>query len=257
MPTKALNKELDKRKLSLVTASKVKGFLEQADTVCLPSWPEFMLNDEVANRNWAELNIRHANFQFALIEQDSQKWIAVGNSVPVYWPDVVEDLPDDGWDWALSTGMEDNSTPNLLCALAIQILPDYRGRGLSTLMIQIMKEIGKRFGYDQLIAPVRPSKKCDYPLLPMETYIEWSQGYLRFDPWLRVHERLGARMLKVCPQAMKITGSVQEWQDWTGMSFQASAEYIVPGALNPVTIDIDKDNGEYIEPNVWMVHTDD
>jgi len=31
--------------------------------------------------------------------------------------------------------------------------------------------------------------------------------------------------------------------------------YIVPGALVPVNIDRDADQGVYIEPYVWMIHT--
>ena len=33
-----------------------------------------------------------------------------------------------------------------------------------------------------------------------------------------------------------------------------SGEYVVPGALELVTIDRNVDRGTYVEPNVWMVH---
>jgi hypothetical protein len=150
--------------------------------------------------------------------------------------------------------MQAERPANLLCALAIQILPDYRGGGLSSVMIRVMQEIGLAHGLDKLVAPVRPNKKCDYPLIPMEAYIEWSKADQPFDPWLRVHHRLGARLLKVCPEAMRISGSLQSWQTWTGMSFQSSGEYIIPGALAPIKIDVENDSGEYIEANVWMLH---
>ena len=252
--TPELLAQLERLKLELVLASDQAGFLEKADVVSIPSWPEFMMNDAVANRYWRALNERHAAFQFALVERESGNWIAVGNSIPVHFSGPLENLPDKGWDWALLTGMESSETPNLLCALAIQILPDHRGGGLSTLMIKIMKAIGHAAGLDQLIAPVRPNKKCDYPLIPMEAYVEWSRADERFDPWLRVHQRLDARILKVCPEAMRIVGSIPEWEAWTGLSFQTSGEYIIPGALNPITIDMDRDEGLYIEPNVWMLH---
>jgi hypothetical protein len=53
---------------------------------------------------------------------------------------------------------------------------------------------------------------------------------------------------------MRISGSLQSWQTWTGMSFQSSGEYIIPGALAPIKIDVENDSGEYIEANVWMLH---
>jgi hypothetical protein len=31
--------------------------------------------------------------------------------------------------------------------------------------------------------------------------------------------------------------------------------YVVPGALVPVEIDRERDEGVYVEPNVWMHHT--
>lgn len=252
-----LRTELNRRSLDLIRGTETNGFLDQADRVTLTSWPEFMLHDSVANHHWSALISERADFQFALVDKVTEQWIAVGNSIPVHWKEPLESLPDLGWDWALASGMESNKSPNLLCALAIQILPEHRGVGLSSLMIQIMKEIGHSFGFNQLIAPVRPNKKCEYPLLPMGSYVKWSKGESLFDPWLRVHERLGGRLLKVCSQAMQITASVEDWQNWTGLTFQTSGEYVIPGALDTVNIDIENNRGNYVEPNVWMLHSYD
>ena len=53
---------------------------------------------------------------------------------------------------------------------------------------------------------------------------------------------------------MTITGTVAEWEGWTGMLFPESGDYVVPGALELVTIDREADLGTYVEPNVWMHH---
>jgi GNAT superfamily N-acetyltransferase len=246
--------ELDVLDLEILYGSDTENFIDKADDVTMPSWPEFMLNDMVANEHWTTLNVKHPDFQFALYEKQTGLWIAVGNSIPVHWSDSLETLPDEGWDWALRSGVEDDTPANLLCALAIQVLPKYRGKGLSKLMVQIMKDIGQQFGYDKLIAPVRPNKKCDYPLLAMEEYLTWSRNGEHFDPWIRVHQRLGARILKVCPQAMHIRGTVKNWEDWTEMSFQSGGDYIISGALTSVQFDVENDWGDYVEPNVWMLH---
>jgi hypothetical protein len=58
---------------------EVGNFLDKANDVTLPSWPAFMLNDSIANKYWSDLNRQHKDFQFALIDEKSQKWIAVGN----------------------------------------------------------------------------------------------------------------------------------------------------------------------------------
>jgi hypothetical protein len=104
---------------------------------------------------------------------------------------------------------------------------------------------------------VRPSLKHRYPITPIEDYIRWRRedGQL-FDPWMRVHERLGARVLAALPRSMRITGTVQEWEAWTGMAFPESGDYVFPEGLAPLHVDRAADLGSYWEPNVWIVHPD-
>jgi hypothetical protein len=52
---------------------------------------------------------------------------------------------------------------------------------------------------------------------------------------------------------MTIRGTSADWEEWTGTKFLRSGEHIVPGALNTVEFNIEKDEGVYIEPNVRMV----
>jgi hypothetical protein len=123
-------------------------------------------------------------------------------------------------------------------------------------MIQRMAEIGRSHGLDTLIAPVRPNLKHSYPLTPIERYIEWRRpdGML-LDPWLRTHERVGAEIAKVATESMRVPGTVAQWEEWTELAFPESGSYVVPGALVPVEIDRERDEGLYVEPNVWMVHS--
>lgn len=248
-----LLEEITAKGFKLVRATEVPDFGEQAEKVTQPSWPEFMLWDDVANKHWGKLYDTLTAFQFAL-ELPDGSWVAVGNSIPVYWGVDLETLPDRGWDWALESGVSRKHAANYLCALAIQILPDFRGRGLSSLMVRIMAELGRANQLKALLAPVRPNRKSDHPGVAMEEYITWTQDNKPFDPWLRVHQRLGAKILKVCPQSMRITGTISRWEAWTGMTFSSSGQSIIPGALVPVSIDLEADFGEYIEPNVWLVH---
>ena len=53
---------------------------------------------------------------------------------------------------------------------------------------------------------------------------------------------------------MDIRGSVQDWKNWTDLDFPQSGSYKIEGALKLVEIDLEKDEGVYIEPNVWVVH---
>ena len=118
-----------------------------------------------------------------------------------------------------------------------------------------MLELARQHDLAALIAPVRPIWKERYPLVPIERYANWRRADGRlFDPWMRVHERLGADVLKPEPCSLRITGTVAEWEEWTRMSFPESGEYWFPGGLAPLTISRDADRGRYWEPNVWMHH---
>ena len=107
----------------------------------------------------------------------------------------------------------------------------------------------------KLIAPVRPSQKCDFPLIPIEEYVQWKnhEGKL-FDPWIRVHCSSGGKILKACKRSMTISGSILDWENWTGLKFPGSGLFTVDGALVPIKIELKEDKGIYIEPNVWIIH---
>ena len=229
-----------------------------ANNIAEASWHEFMLHDPVANENWHELFDRFKEYQFAMLDIETNRMAAMGNSVPFYWDQPLSELPGDGWDWVFLKAVEDHKSgiqPNIQSAIQIAIHPEYQSRGLSGDMVKAMGAIGKSKGFNQLVAPVRPNQKSAYPLTGIDDYISWKTGEgLPFDAWLRVHVKLGGRIIKPCHNAMTIRGSRTDWETWTGMNFLQSGDYVIPGALNPIRMDIEKDEGEYIEPNVWMVH---
>jgi hypothetical protein len=80
------------------------------------------------------------------------------------------------------------------------------------------------------------------------------RGWVAFDSWIRVHERVGGEIVRPASAAMRVTGAVAEWERWTGLALPESGSYIVPGALVPVAIDCERDLGDYREPACWMRH---
>lgn len=215
--------------------------------------PEYNNHGEVLSRYWGRLVPERPEFQFHLIEDDDEI-LARARSLPLRWDGSLEDLPS-GIDGAIARGFDEGGA-NVLCALVIMIPRDLQGRGLSALAVSAMRELAQRHGLGALIAPVRPSWKDRYPLVAIEEYATWRRpdGSL-FDPWMRVHEKLGAAVLKPEPKSLKIRGSVAEWEGWTEMAFPKSGEYWFPGGLTTLRVDRDADSGEYWEPNVWMRHS--
>jgi hypothetical protein len=220
-------------------------------------WPEYNVHSPISNRYWNRLNTEFPDHQFVLYDESADEVVAMGHSVPVVWDGTIDGLPD-GFDAILPAAfalLEAGAPGTTLCALAVQIPERSQGAGHSATMLGAMREIAARHGLDALIAPVRPSQKERYPLVPIERYAAWRRpDGLPFDPWMRVHERLGATILRPEPQSLMIPGTVAEWEDWTGMRFPESGDYWFPRGLATVRIDVEAGTGVYWEPNVWMLH---
>lgn len=219
-------------------------------------WPRFLRQRDALGSGalWPALFTTFAGFQLLVCE--GERVVAVGHTAPIAWDGTAGGLPDS------IAGILENATATeragggatALSALAA-LTGDHRGRGLGTEVLRAMHALAGRHGFRTLVAPVRPTMKDRYPLAPVERYARWTrEDGAPLDPWLRAHWRLGAEIVRVAPRALVIVGAVAAWEDWTGMRFPDSAPYVVPGALQPVVIDRDRDEGRYEDPNVWMVH---
>jgi hypothetical protein len=225
-------------------------------------WPphmEFIHHDPVCERYWPRLREDFPAFQFLVYDEVEDTFLAVGHTVPLAWSGVDDELPT-GVPDALHRAFaehEDGTAATAVCALLAGIQPSARSRGLSAQMLVQMQAIARAHGLGWLIAPVRPTLKSRYPLTPIERYAAWRRpdDGLLLDPWLRTHERLGARYAGIGPRGNVFRGAVADWEQWLGLVLPESGRYIVPGALEPVDVDRERDEGVLIEPNVWMVHT--
>jgi hypothetical protein len=145
---------------------------------------------------------------------------------------------------------------NTLCAIVAVLDETAQGSGLSSHVIDGMRSAAGAGGLHALIAPVRPTLKERYPLIPIDRYATWRRGDgSAFDPWIRVHERLGGEILGIAERSMTVEGTVAEWEAWTQMSFPESGDYVLSQALLPIKIDRERGRGTYVEPNVWMRHS--
>jgi hypothetical protein len=226
------------------------------DELMAATWPPFMNEDEVANAHFGRAYSDWPQFQTMLLD-DAGTLVALGNAMPLDWDGTDERLPE-GWREQVlrSVAALDEGRPvDTLGAMQIAMRGDARGGGLSGTMVGAMRAGAKAAGYRAVIANVRPTWKERYPLIPIASYARWRrEDGLPFDPWMRLHARLGARVVRASPKALIINGSVADWESWTGMAFPESGRYVVPKATQPVTIDRERDEGVYFDENVWMVH---
>ncbi|WP_040709142.1 hypothetical protein [Nocardiopsis potens] len=243
--------------MQTVTLAERPDLAAALDRPDLNPGPEFVRHDDVAERLWDRLETRFPEYQVMLL--DEGRVVARGASVPLCWQEPDVDLPDEGFDWALSQAVDDHDAgraPTVAASLLIAVVPDRRRQGLSTAVAGALRENAAARGLSALIAPLRPTLKHRYPLIPMGTYAGWAQGggEAPFDPWLRVHWKAGARILHTCERSRTVTGTLAEWEEWARMDLLSSGEYVIPGGLSPLALDRLSGTGHYVEANVWARH---
>ena len=213
----------------------------------LNGFPEYMFHNAMGSKYWGRLYDEFPAFQLALV--DGGELVAEVHALPVH---VDAELPA-GWDDAFECGME-LGDGNVLCLLAIDVQSQRRGGGIATTLIEAARRAAADEGLAAVIAPVRPTLKSSYPLIPIEQYIDWRRDDgSHFDPWIRVHERAGATIVQPAPRSMLIEAPVADWESWTGMRFPVDGTYVVPGMLAP--LEVRAGVGVHVEPNVWLRHS--
>jgi GNAT superfamily N-acetyltransferase len=220
-------------------------------------WTKVMQNSKVADKCWPKLEKYFPEYQIYFIS-DENEVMGFSNTIPFFWDKKLELLPDEGWDWLIQKGISDYEnkvTPNCLGGLQVAVAKEYQRQGLSKIIINTAKELSKKKNFKFFIIPIRPTLKHKYPLIDMENYIKWTKDGRVFDPWIRAHIDCGAKIIKVCRKSMTYTGTVKEWEEWSGLEIIDSGKYIVEGIVNPVKIDIEEDCGVYYDENIWIYYS--
>ncbi|KAJ5146142.1 uncharacterized protein N7515_000706 [Penicillium bovifimosum] len=245
-------------------------------------WPQFITSTPVSEKYWSQLTDIpfFASYQLMVLHKDvenkHESVVACGNSIPVYCP--LNDLPDGGWEAILQAGIEAYHTghkeaPNLLSALGITVAPSHRQQRLADSLIHVLRALASQAHFEALVVPLRPTRKSEHPLVPMEEYVHWNledrarpDDHIPYDPWLRKHLTYGGRIVRIAPRSMTIAAHADQWKTWTGCDLAALAEsrtatfteghveVPVPRALVPVRYDPVSKIGSYVEPNVWVIH---
>jgi GNAT superfamily N-acetyltransferase len=214
----------------------------------LNQFPEYMNHNAMGSKYWGRLYEDFPQFQLALVEDGD----LVGEVHALTLPLAGDELPR-GWDDAFERGMEAGGG-NVASLLAISVTSVGRGKGFPAALIDAVREEARAQGLDGVIAPVRPTWKDRYPLIPIERYMTWRRDDgTHFDPWLRTHERVGGAIVAAAPGSMRIEATAADWEEWTGMRFPEDGTYVVPGMLAPLAVR--HGVGTHVEPNVWVRHS--
>lgn len=229
---------------------------EQMAELFSEGFPRFITADRLGKQYIGRVREWFGDLDLMLLDEAGVP-VAGGWGVPVRWDGQTDTLPS-GYSDALVRaveGREQGVVPDTLVICGAIVTPSLKGRGLAGRTLSTLRDTGLAAGLSRVLAPVRPTTKARYPLTPIASFMHWrrSDG-AALDPWIRTHERLGAEILAAAPASQTMTGTVAEWEDWTGLALPESGDYVIPDGLSVLRVDRDADNGVYQEPNVWMRH---
>lgn len=241
--------------MDVVTSRDRPDLEEEAGGAFRERWPEFIFHDAVPKQYLPRVAEYFGHYDILLL--DDGRVAAGGWGVPLRWDGTVADLPS-GYDDALVRsveGHERGEQPDTFSFMAAAVARAYDKRGLAQEVLVALAERARADGLGRVIAPIRPTWKSRYPQVPMSEYATWTRDDgLSVDPWIRTHQRMGATILAPAPESMLIEGTVAEWEEWAGMVFPVSGDYVVPDALGLVHVDRETDRATYREENLWVQH---
>jgi len=166
----------------------------------METWNPITLASKPLQKNWPLLFEKFPQYQL-ILANEHEEIIGYANAIPFHFNKTVNLLPDTGWDWMLEKGISDfdkKTAPNLLGGLIIGVAKNQRGQQWSKVILSKLKELFNLEKFQNLVIPIRPILKDQYPKMDMNEYINWKKEDKVFDPWVRRHLDSGAEIISIC-----------------------------------------------------------
>lgn len=229
---------------------------EQMETLFAEGFPTFISADRAVKEYIGRVRECFPHLDLMLVDEGDTP-AATGWGVPLAWSGDVADLPRSFAD-ILRRALEVHDAgaeANTFVICGAVVAPARKGTGSAGELIGALSTLGQEQGLTRVLAPVRPTRKHLYPLFSIEDYVAWVRDDgLPFDPWLRLHVRMGARVIEIAREAQTMTGTVEEWEGWTGISLPVSGDYVIPQGMGVLRVERDANLATYVEANVWVQH---
>jgi GNAT superfamily N-acetyltransferase len=229
----------------------------EMDALFSEGFPDFITADASVRPVIGRVREYFPHLDIILLDGDPGVPVATGWGVPVAWDGDPATLPPTFGDLLRRAveGHEDDVRADTFALCGAVVHPGRKGTGVASALVEALVALGPANGLGRVVAPLRPTLKHRYPLTPVEQYASWVRGDgLPLDPWLRLHLRLGGRVLGPAPAAQTMTGTVEQWETWTGLALPGTGDYVIPAGLAPLHVDRDTGTGTYVEPNIWVRH---
>lgn len=229
---------------------------EQMEALFAEGFPAFITADREVSKHIGRVRELFTGLDIILLDEHDVP-VATGWGVPLAWAGeatalaaTFADVLREAVELQDAAGRADTM---VICGGVVH--PAHKGTGVAQQLIRALCDTAAQQGLARVVAPLRPTRKHLYPLMAIETYAAWVRDDgLPWDPWLRLHVRVGGRVVGLAPRAQTMTGTAAQWQGWTGLELPASGDYVIPNGLSTLRLDAERDLGTYVEPNIWVRH---
>lgn len=205
----------------------------------------------------AELTERHRTHLAAhhpaecWVVHDGELPVAVVRGVRLRWDGTTDDAPEGGVGEATRrAGEEDADT---LAVLDVTVAFGARGRGVGGRVLGQLDQRREAAALERLLVLLRPHAKASYPLVPFARYASFVRGDgAPFDPWFRAASRAGLVPVRAAERSLSARAELAAWRRWLDSEIPGSGPYLVEGAIKPAIIEVERDEGRYREPHLWV-----
>jgi GNAT superfamily N-acetyltransferase len=181
----------------IVTTADRPDLEGEASAAFRVRWPEFIFHDPLPKQYIARADEFFREFSILVLHEG--RVAAGGWGVPFAWDGTLDGLPE-GYRTALAVSVQDREAHRRVTAfsfMAAAVAKEFDKQGLARRVLDALISRASAAGLENVVAPVRPTWKHRYPQVAMSEYMTWTRADgLSIDPWIRTHQRTGARILK-------------------------------------------------------------
>src|SRR5256885_11131815 len=136
--------------IATVRYSERPELWERIEDLSRQVWPEYNLHGDVTNRYWDRLYDELPDFQFVLYDEERDEVLAEAHTMPCAWDGTPDGLGP-GIDHVMVAGFalrETGGAANAISALAAEVVPAHRDRGLIAVILRAMVDLAVSAGLE-------------------------------------------------------------------------------------------------------------
>jgi GNAT superfamily N-acetyltransferase len=174
-------------------------------------------------------------------------------ALAIRWDGTTEDAPGAGVGALIGGADPSAADADTLVVLDVAVHPEVRGRGYGTQVLAALDRLSGTVGLERLLVLLRTHAKRHHPLVPFARYLSAVDGDGRpRDGWLAAAWESGLHPVRGVDRSFVSRAPVAAWERWYGRPFPTSGPYLVPGAIKPAIVELERDEGRYREPHLWV-----